>query len=641
MSYNYFVFYKLYQKLNPESLTFSNFFKMLYNENEVIDMILIPRPKKFEIKDDVFEFKSGEYIFLSTKNLFKSAEKVKRVLKDFGVELFISYYKGSKTSIYVEVERGKIKEKSGYKLIVSSDGVKVYGNNNLGVHYGLMTLVQIIRNYGNTIPFMEIHDWPDIENRGVLIDISRDKVPKLETLYYIVDLLSELKYNQFQLYTEHTFAYREHEKVWRDYSPFTSEDIIKLDKYCKERFIELVPNQASFGHMEKWLSHNEYSYLAETFEFNTSCGEHYSHPFTLSPAVSDSIEFLDSLYRELLPHFSSKHFNVNADETFDLCQGKSKPLCEKHGKGKVYLSFVLKIYNLVKKYGKKMMVWADILKNYPELFNDLPKDVVYLIWGYEKDHNFDAECELFRGFEFYVCPGTSSWNSFLGRLENALLNIKNATESGLKYGAKGILVTDWGDNGHWQHLPISFPGFFYTSAVSWGFDKNQDIDLKEALSLYFGEQVSEILLEVGNAYKLLEFEVPNSSIFALVFIKPEFINKKFISKLKIEALVKTKDYLEERLSKINILNDNLIKYELKNAIEFSILAIEILLSARKSKLDSLEGISPVAREEFSIRLEKLINEFEKIWLKRNKMGGLSYSIEKLRKIQNIFKELKK
>lgn len=53
------------------------------------------------------------------------------------------------------------------------------------------------------------------------LDISRCKVPKMETVYRIVDILSSLGYNQFQLYMEHTFAYPQHEVVWREASPMT------------------------------------------------------------------------------------------------------------------------------------------------------------------------------------------------------------------------------------------------------------------------------------------------------------------------------------------------------------------------------------------------------------------------------------
>ena len=96
-----------------------------------------------------------------------------------------------------------------------------------------------------------------------MLDISRDKVPTMATLFSLVDLLAELKINQLQLYTEHTFAYRNHPAVWAKASPMTGDEILQLDQYCRERFIELVPNQNSFGHMEQWLKLPQYRDLAE------------------------------------------------------------------------------------------------------------------------------------------------------------------------------------------------------------------------------------------------------------------------------------------------------------------------------------------------------------------------------------------
>ena len=76
------------------------------------------------------------------------------------------------------------------------------------------------------------------------------------------------------------------------------------------------------------------------------------------------------------------------------------------------------------------------------------------------NHPFDEHGAQFAqaGLPFYVCPGTSSWNSIGGRTDNALGNLRSAAENGLKHGASGYLNTDWGDNGHWQSLPISESG---------------------------------------------------------------------------------------------------------------------------------------------------------------------------------------
>ncbi len=124
------------------------------------------------------------------------------------------------------------------------------------------------------IPCLKIRDWPDFPTRGVMLDISRDKVYQMQTLYTLVNQLASWKINQLQLYTEHTFAYQGHERVWLNASPMTPEEIQNLDQYCKEKFIELVPNQNSFGHMSRWLKHPEYQHLAETTEpFRTPWGK--------------------------------------------------------------------------------------------------------------------------------------------------------------------------------------------------------------------------------------------------------------------------------------------------------------------------------------------------------------------------------
>src|SRR5207249_262241 len=117
--------------------------------------------------------------------------------------------------------------------------------DDAGKFYAEMTLRQIRRQGEMTVG--EIEDWPDFPVRGAMLDISRDKVPTMETLFQLVDELAEWKINHLELYMEHTFAYRNHRVVWEHASPMTGEEIERLDAYCGERFIELVPNQNSFG----------------------------------------------------------------------------------------------------------------------------------------------------------------------------------------------------------------------------------------------------------------------------------------------------------------------------------------------------------------------------------------------------------
>ena len=228
-------------------------------------------------------------------------------------------------------------DKWSYQLHIAPDLLSIIGNGQPdSLWYGVCTLIQIVEQSGTQLPLLSITDWPDFERRGVMLDISRDKVPTLDTLYTLIDRLAGWKINEIQLYTEHTFAYRQHPVVWANASPMTGEQILALDRFCRERYIDLVPNQNSFGHMDRWLVHDRYRPLAEVPEGLDWPAFLSPRPFTLAPDDPRSLELVAGLYEEFLPHFSSRYFNVGCDETFDLGQGRSHDLVKEQGRGRVY-----------------------------------------------------------------------------------------------------------------------------------------------------------------------------------------------------------------------------------------------------------------------------------------------------------------
>jgi hexosaminidase len=71
------------------------------------------------------------------------------------------------------------------------------------------------------------------------------------------------------------------------------------------------------------------------------------------------------------------------------------------------------------------------------------------------------------GITFYVCPGTSTWQTMIGRHDNALANLRAAAKVGKKFRAAGFLNTDWGDGGHPQPLAVSWPMFAAGAGLAW------------------------------------------------------------------------------------------------------------------------------------------------------------------------------
>src|SRR5690349_22084587 len=122
------------------------------------------------------------------------------------------------------IDAQRIGHAQGYRIEITADRIEVIAADAAGAFYARQTLAQLQRAAGADAQLSQgvIEDWPDFAARGVMLDISRDKVPTMATLYTIVDRLAELKINQLQLYTEHTFAYSQHREVWQDASPMTA-----------------------------------------------------------------------------------------------------------------------------------------------------------------------------------------------------------------------------------------------------------------------------------------------------------------------------------------------------------------------------------------------------------------------------------
>ncbi|MFO7898667.1 MAG: glycoside hydrolase family 20 zincin-like fold domain-containing protein, partial [Planctomycetota bacterium] len=212
-----------------------------------------------------------------------------------------------------------------YVLKVTKTEVVAAAETPQGLYYAAQTLRQLLQKDGR-IPCVTITDWPTYRYRGVMLDISRFRVPALDSLFERIERLAALKINVFQLYTEHTFVFRRHPEIGANCGSMSAEDIIALDEFCKEHFVDLNANLQSFGHHRHLLSIPAYNDLAER----------HDEPWTLCPVDERTYDLLDDLYAECLPAYSSPLFNASCDETWELGTGRSAEKAEAVGVGRVY-----------------------------------------------------------------------------------------------------------------------------------------------------------------------------------------------------------------------------------------------------------------------------------------------------------------
>lgn len=612
---------------------------------------LLPAPREIRPAADGYELADHRLIVLDSaapQTLLFSARRLQAALRtQHGLTWEIvagDAVPQSEVGIRLSVAQGSMRQPQGYRLTITANGIWAVAATPAGIFYAICTLVQLVESSASALPGLFIQDWPDFAARGVMLDISRDRVPTLNTLYNLVDLLASWKINQFQLYTEHTFAYRNHPEVWAEASPLTGEEILALDAYCGERFIELVPNQNSFGHMERWLKFPRYRGLGELMgSWVTPWGETQQGGFSLCPGDPASIELVRSLYDELLPHFSSRLFNIGADETFELGQGRSAEACEALGRGRIYLDFLLTVYREVQARGHTMQFWGDIITQHPELIGELPRNIIALEWGYEADHPFDAHGEHFAaaGIPFYVCPGTGSWRTLAGRTDSILGNLRNAAESGLKHGAVGYLNTDWGDLGHWQPLPVSYLGFAYGAAASWTCEALSHLDFTSALSHYaFGDPtgtLGSIAFDLGNIHQVTAVTLFNATIFfELLRAAPESVPG--IDGLTEAGLRRALDAIDVVMARWPQSRSARPDAQLIQR-EYAWVA-DMMRHACRRGLWALHGAPMRSPESLGLRqdFDRLTADFRGLWLTRSRRGGLADSAARLEQVRRTYQE---
>ncbi|MDD1781018.1 family 20 glycosylhydrolase [Enterovibrio sp. ZSDZ35] len=533
-----------------------------------------------------------------------------------------------------------------YRIRYTNQRICVYFADDHGLLYAHNALNQLMDVNATLKNDFVIEDWPDFENRTILLDISRDRVPTLDSLKRLIDYWVQLKFNQLQLYTEHTFAYRNHETVWHNYSPMTAEDIQLIDAYCQEKGIELIPNQACFGHMEKWLNHEEYHYLAEqTTGFHDQRGDYRQGAFGLNPVSDRTTQFIDGLLTELLPNFSSKTLNINFDETMDLGVGASKSACEIFGKGKVFLEYLNTILALAEQKGMKCQIFSDMLFRFPNLISELHKDLTLLNWGYEADHPFDAEHRQLAdfGLPFHVAVSTDCFASVAGRWSAATTHMRRAANSAKRYHAQGYMVTEWGDMGHGQQFSMPIPAYAFGAAMAWGEAQQTDNDVSAAVSWFFpdaSEAEKHALIAIQNIYQTTGITVPNCAFFGpFLFDQASRRHIKRAEGLDNHNLADAYRELEELKSQLLPYASSPLADDLLWTIDALTLACHIAQGYAEEGHREVEHFSEERKATLIRALDPLIKQYEVLWTLHYREGGKQQSSQRLAYLHDLLQRL--
>ena len=536
------------------------------------------------------------------------------------------------------------------------------------------------------LPCCDITEQPGMAVRGFLLDISRGRIPKMEMLYRLVDLLALLRYNHLELYIEgFPYAYSFPDAPGAGADAIKPEELEALDQYCAARMIELVPCQNSLGHMSAWLAESRYAHLAEMeakvgtaaeaesdaeatakAEADGTAGGSPFPPSTLNAADPESLELVKRMLSDLLPHFQSKQVNVCLDEPFELGTGKSRLAAGDMTPDELYLSYIRKLHDHLSKNGRKMLMWGDIAGKSAELLRELPEDILLLEWGYDADYPFERHVEAIReaGLRFLICPGTGSWTSFSGITDNMTANVRRAADAAYAYGAEGILLTDWGDFGHLQPISVSYPAMVLAAGYMWDRRGMTEEELGRRLdSLIFGAPgcgAGALMLSSGRYAQYEDYrmecrtraamplivgmigegveELPGMDEMARVFARMgrAALGDKYIRAFEernrsadSSGVIAFVDGLRRQWESVELPGDSSddgCEPACVRAEYIAALRLVRLLTGIRGVLEGPEAAWPELLEE----VEEAIGALEETWEKRSRPSGLSHSVAIIR-----------
>jgi hypothetical protein len=347
----------------------------------------------------------------------------------------------------------------GYFLDIDANGIVIIAESEKGMFYGVMSLMQLleIEKRSLIVRGAVIHDFPSQKIRGITDDISRGQVSTLENFKKIITFCARYKMNVYSPYIEDVFQFKNHPEIGKNRGALSQAECRELDAFAKQYFVEVIPIFETLGHWENILIHPDYAKYAE-------------FPGAQTVNVSDEKVYalLDEMIGEIASCFSSPYFNIAADESWDVGLGVNKERVKKSDLATVHAEHYKRTFDIVKKHGKKVMMYGDIILDQPAILKMIPQDVTMVDWHYGANMDYSSP-EIFKnaGFPYVVSPAVWNFTGPFPNYLNTFVNIKYLNQDGVANGSLGMLCSNWNDFGGEALRELNYYGYAWTAECAW------------------------------------------------------------------------------------------------------------------------------------------------------------------------------
>jgi hexosaminidase len=289
-----------------------------------------------------------------------------------------------------------VDDPEGYVLQTNADTdtVTIGAETIDGLRHGCQTLVTALeRDSGDgaadgrwTLPNCEIHDWPETDWRGFMLDPARGFL-SVETVKHRIDQAARAKYNRLHLHLLDDEGYALESAAFpklnqdldgSDRPAYSPDDVAELVAYASERGIEILPEIDVPAHATHVLE--RYPELECTVEGGEPADR------TVCLGTDETVEFVETLLKEVIELFPFDVVHVGGDEwkmhgySWDNCVDCQRQM-DADGSASAtehFYRFVRRVHDFLDEHDRRTMLWNDQI-NISES-PDLPRDVLIQFW---------------------------------------------------------------------------------------------------------------------------------------------------------------------------------------------------------------------------------------------------------------------
>ncbi|MDL5512746.1 family 20 glycosylhydrolase [Arenibacter sp. M-2] len=457
---------------------------------------LIPRPLKITPTNSAFGLDKNTIIYTSQNAAgFPEVGKFlsEKIKWQTDLDLAVNSTTKATTQRIIFINQSDSTEfssKEGYDLYISQDSIILNAKTAEGAFRGIQTLRQIIPEVSNDtlsenkmwlIPTGKIIDYPNFEYRGSMLDVARHFF-SIDDVKKYIDVLAYYKINTLHLHLADDQGWRIEIKSWPKLTEiggssevgggpggfYTQEEYKDLVAYAAKHFITIVPEIDMPGHT------NAASVAYPILNGNGKTPKIYTGTevgFSTFDTRKDTVySFIDDVVREISAITPGPYFHAGGDESHVT-------------KKKDFIYFVSKVDKIVKKYGKRMIGWDEIVHA------DIDTTAIAQFWANEDNAKLAVE----KGLKIILSPGKKAyldmqydtlskyglhWAGYIPVDTGYIWTPERYVKGINKENILGVETPLWSETiSNMEELEyLAFPRMIGYSELSWSIEENRNWD---------------------------------------------------------------------------------------------------------------------------------------------------------------------